>query len=128
MPLTLSEEVYISAMARRNIPEEWSSSHYRRMSTLKERLLQEKNNIGPRLGLCGAVNIGNASYWWDYGQLELYYQNAALLTEKGDRSKALSSFFGINETSRIGMCDDIDIDEESVVSGSLVTGSGNIKK
>ncbi len=99
------------------------------MSTLKECLLWEESNTGSRLGLCGAVNVGMAAYWWDYGQLQLYYQNAALLTENGDNSKALRSFLGVNRDSRIGVCsDDIDIDAESVISGSLVTDSGNIKK
>ncbi len=129
MPLTLSEMAYVSTMAHRNVPEEWSISHYRRMLTLKECLLREENNTGPRLGLCGAVDIGMAAYWWDYGQLQFYYQNAALLTENGDNSKVLRYFLGVNRAARNGMCsDDLDIDAESVISGSLVTVGGNIKK
>ncbi len=128
MPLTLSEMAYVSIMARRNVPDEWLISHYHRMLTLKE-CLREESNTGPRLGLCGVVDVGMAAYWWDYGQLQSYYQNSALLTENGDNSKALRYFLGVNRAARDGMCsDDLHIDAESVISGSLVTVGGNIKK
>ncbi len=129
MPLTLTEMGYVSAMVRRNTPEEWSISHYRRMLTLKEFLLREENSTGPRLGLFGAVDVGMAAYWWDYGRLTLYYQNALLLTENGDGTEALRSFLGVCRAARNGMCGDgLNVDAESVISGSRVTVGGDIKK
>lgn len=33
------------------------------------------------LGLFGAVDIGQGAYWWDYGQLKLYFANSIRVTE-----------------------------------------------
>jgi hypothetical protein len=33
------------------------------------------------LGLFGAVDIGQGAYWWDYGQLKLYFANNIRVTE-----------------------------------------------
>jgi hypothetical protein len=31
----------------------------------------------------GAVDIGQGAYWWDYGQLRLYFQNSIRVTQVG---------------------------------------------
>ena len=31
-------------------------------------------------GLFGAVDIGQGAYWWDYGQLKLYFANNVRVT------------------------------------------------
>lgn len=33
------------------------------------------------MGLFGAVDIGQGAYWWDYGQLKLYFANSIRVTE-----------------------------------------------
>ena len=33
------------------------------------------------MGLFGAVDIGQGAYWWDYGQLKLYFTNNIRVTE-----------------------------------------------
>jgi hypothetical protein len=33
------------------------------------------------MGLFGAVDIGQGAYWWDYGQLKLYFANNIRVTE-----------------------------------------------
>ena len=37
----------------------------------------------------GAVDVGQAAYWWDYGRLELYMDNNLLLTEQSASAAAL---------------------------------------
>lgn len=33
------------------------------------------------MGTFGAVDIGQGAYWWDYGQLKLYYFNNFRVTQ-----------------------------------------------
>jgi hypothetical protein len=60
----------------------------RRIMMMMPLLRQESNRA---LGLFGAVDIGQGAYWWDYGQLKLYYNNNIRVT--GVRARAFAGNF-----------------------------------
>mmetsp|Transcript_5352 Transcript_5352/g.7348 ORF Transcript_5352/g.7348 Transcript_5352/m.7348 type:complete len:551 (-) Transcript_5352:202-1854(-) len=122
MPLTLSEENYISLMKQKGIDEDVSKAHHQRMAKMKSSF-----DLGG-MGLFGAVDVGSEACWWDYGLLKLYLTNNMKLIDTEDpNADLLRKFMGI--TSRI-MNTDVDsskltIDEKSSAFSCKIS-SGSI--
>lgn len=89
MPLTLSQEDYVSLMEQKGIEAALSKSHHERMSKMKSSF-----ELGG-YGLFGAVDVGKDACWWDYGQLKLYSQNSLLLLEESPSALLLRQFLGV---------------------------------
>jgi len=59
--------------------------HYRRMKKLFSRFNDKL--------LFHATDIGEKSFWWDFGTVQCYYQNLLKLTENSEEGKAVRTFF-----------------------------------
>jgi len=90
MPLTLKEADYVAVMGKKSVSTEEASAHFMRMQAFKDKFLPKG---GPMLG---CVDVGQNTYWWDYGRLELYYINNILLTEDSDSAHALRTFMRLH--------------------------------
>lgn len=88
MPFTLTKEAYVTLMKKKNEPENETIKHYERMQECK-RALPANSKI------FGAVDVGVNSYWWDYGQLKLYYGNNMRITESGQEASMYREFLGL---------------------------------
>lgn len=47
--------------------------------------------------LFGDKDLGRETYWWDFGQLHLYYSNLLKLVEDSDEGEAMRAFFKLEE-------------------------------
>lgn len=47
--------------------------------------------------LLGDKDLGEGTFWWDYGRLKLYYQNLMKLLQNSSEAKLMRHFFGIAE-------------------------------
>ena len=92
MPLTLDEDVYLGAMSQKGIKVETARSHYARMSRFKERFRQRYTDAR----LFGAVDIGEDSFWWDYGNITAYMENTRKVVASGNEAEAMRQFFIIS--------------------------------
>jgi len=79
MPLTLSRSSYLSIMKQKGKDEAQSGLQYDRMANFAKKTEWD-------LPMFGAVDVGKESYWWDYGQLRLYYINNMLATLPSDEA------------------------------------------
>jgi hypothetical protein len=119
MPMTLPAAAYIELMDRKGEGADKSGAHHARMTAFADRFLEEY----PELGKLGCVDIGNQAYWWDYGQLPLYWKNNRKLLEYDAEGAAMRTFFNIPVGHTTGLVNSgLDIDGESIVIG------GNILK
>ena len=91
MPLTLNQNTYLDIMSRKGIELEASRKHYIRIQKFKERFLSKY----PDAGIFGAVNIGEGSYWWDYGNVKAYMKNTMKLAAMDGEAEAMRQFFGV---------------------------------
>ena len=91
MPLTLSVDDYVTLMKQKGVEEDVSKAHHARMAAMKS-----KFNMGD-LGLFGAVDVGKAAAWWDYGQLKLYSNNSLLVLQDSKDAELLHKFLGVTE-------------------------------
>lgn len=91
MPLTLDFETYDQLMQTKGIPPAEIETAFNRMQHFAEKMLSSH----PQFSLYAAVDIGESSYWWDYGTVKNYYQNMHKLTESSAEADAMRSFFGI---------------------------------
>jgi len=100
MPFTLPKHAYVEIMTSKGILPEVASSHHDRMQTALTnfwtRAKSENNQEYQSFGLFGAVDVGQDSYWWDYGQLKLYYKNNMLLTQKSLESDLMRKFYNLS--------------------------------
>lgn len=120
MPLTLPSEDYVALMGQKGVDAETSVKHHERMSKMKESF-----DLG-KLGLFGAVDVGNDACWWDYGLLKLYSANNLKFLDTDKNSDLLREFFGVTSkqnNSKIG--DGVKVDETSLISSSKIK-SGSI--
>jgi hypothetical protein len=64
----------------------------------------------------GYLNIGD-SYWWDFGQVKLYYQNIMKMLSPSDEGDAMRRFFKapVHCTAHTG--------KDALIEGSLLLGS-----
>jgi len=99
MPFTLPKHAYVEIMTSKGVLSEVASSHHDRMQTALNnfwaRARSENNEQYLSFGLFGAVDVGQDSYWWDYGQLKLYYRNNMILTQKCLESDLMRKFYNL---------------------------------
>jgi hypothetical protein len=101
MPLTLSRTSYLSIMQQKGVEETTAAAQYDRMALFAERLKKNTECGKTQFHLFGAVDVGRDSYWWDYGQLRLYYVNNILATSPTEEASALRQFLGLSDTERV---------------------------
>ena len=115
MPLTLSRSSYLSIMQQKGVEEAKAAQQFDRMAAFATRLAggtggegkegaegnAESKGSASGLRLFGAVDVGRDSYWWDYGQLRLYYQNNILATHPSEEASALRQFLGLSDSNRV---------------------------
>ena len=70
MPLTLPEGAYVSLMGQKGVDASVSTAHHARMTKMKASF-----DLSSGMGLFGAVDVGSAAAWWDYGQVKLYFNH-----------------------------------------------------
>mmetsp|Transcript_5876 Transcript_5876/g.8062 ORF Transcript_5876/g.8062 Transcript_5876/m.8062 type:complete len:549 (+) Transcript_5876:78-1724(+) len=120
MPMTLTKESYCQLMTSKGISEEECAAHYDRIKGMMDKF--EANEMG----ILGAVDIGADSYWWDYGQLKLYFANNMLLKEGSEEANLYRSFLGISERVAGSSINDAVVDEASSIIQISTLGSGNV--
>ncbi len=124
MPMTLDLPTYTEIMRAKGENLEVATQHFQRMQRVKLRVLRTSASNE----ILGVVDIGNDSYWWDYGQIHLYRQNNLKLTfPDNPEAMAMAQFFRINsrqQDSRLGT--EIKIDANSLVCSSRIE-SGSVK-
>jgi len=121
MPLTLSVDDYMTLMTQKGTDEAESISHHERMSRMKKDL-----QMGD-MGLFGAVDVGKAACWWDYGQIKLYSKNSLLLLEKSPSADLLRQFLGVESHQVDSQVDGATVDDISYVFASKAA-SGSIQE
>ncbi|CAB9498019.1 expressed unknown protein [Seminavis robusta] len=104
MPLTLSCEDYCTLMKQKGVEEGVSKAHHERMSAMKSKF----DLAG--MGLFGAVDVGKAASWWDYGQLKLYSNNSLLVLKDSEDAKLLHKFLGVTEKQIESTLDGVTVD------------------
>ena len=119
--MTLPEDEYINLMSQKGVAEDESRSHHIRMAKMKDSFLTANSE----LGLFGAVDVGNAACWWDYGQLKLYIANNLKLSEDGDDADLLRQFFGVTSRVMNSEVSGVSVNEKAFVS-SCRAKSGSV--
>ena len=125
MPFTLTKEAYVTLMNKKNEPEDKTRKHYDRMQECLKILPQNDK-------IFGAVDVGVNSYWWDYGQLKLYFMNNMRITDPGQEAIMYREFLGLpkeNGTTIESFLDQpaVNTDNLSVISCSSLE-KANISK
>ena len=91
MPLTMTKENYAKIMQTKEETREQAEAHHDRMTKFKQALLEQF----PEKKLFGAVDVGQGSYWWDYGLLKLYRKNNLMVTGDDAEAEALRLYLNI---------------------------------
>ncbi len=124
MAFTLSKEAYIQLLEAKKTPASESGPHYDRVHAM---LATFRATPGGSGGLFGAVDIGQGAYWWDYGQLKLYFTNNIRVTKTDEESRLYRAFLGVPTSRRahveVGAA--TTVDDVSVLSAVHV-GEGSI--
>jgi hypothetical protein len=117
MPLTLSSEEYAELALKKELfkTKEAADAHRSRVNSILK-----KFELGA-LSVFGAVDVGKHNSWWDYGQLQLFQQNAILLTKETEDARLMRKFFGIPDAKRVS--DDSSLGDCSVDASSAVTST-----
>ena len=124
MPLTLSRQSYLSIMAQKGVDATVAATNYDRMAAFSERFRATRG--GENVRMFGAVDVGRESYWWDYGQLKLYFANNKLATASTDEAASLRRFLGLADGERVRLSNlgTATVDGEScVIHCTTKTGS-----
>lgn len=109
-------------MGTKDVPPGEATAHYKRISAMKERFTSTSRDS---MGLFGAVDIGEGSYWWDYGQLQLYAMNnlKLILADDNHEASTMRKFFNIS-ANRIKQSEGCSIGESvAITEGSCVSHS-----
>jgi len=121
MPLTLSCDDYITLMKQKEVDEATSKTHHARMTAMKA-----KFDTGD-MGIFGAIDVGKAACWWDYGLIKLYSKNSLLVLEDSKDAELLHKFLGVTEKHIDSSLDGVTVDGVSrtfatkAKSGSIST-------
>ena len=88
MPCLLNREMYISLMMQKKYSYEFAEAHFFRMQEFKKQFVTKygKNDF------FGAIDIGEDSFWWDYGTIKDYFINNMKLVGQGLEYKSCASF------------------------------------
>ena len=122
MPLTLDSKTYLQIMDQKGEASEISGQHYERMSLLKKKL-QENH---PEMEIFGAVNVGDESYWWDYGQVKFFMKNCMKMIQNTNEAEAMRRFFNLAKRIDHSEINDVEVDDHSFIWGSKIT-KGSVK-
>lgn len=87
MPLSLTEDNYLSAMQGKGVSSKWAKAHYQRMRHFKDKL-----SCPPKLL---ASDLGPQTFWWDFGNHQAYLRNHLKLNQADEEALALRAFFQI---------------------------------
>jgi hypothetical protein len=130
MPMTLDKPAYLMLMGKKGIPEATSKAHYDRIQAMMGQFLSVPEN--KTLGVFGPVDVGQGVYWWDYGQLKLYGNNALLLTKPSEEASSMRMFYGIDSSSDTSVMNsevtNSDVSDGSCISGSRIGFDGDRSK
>ena len=119
MPLTLDQKTYLGIMSSKGNDQETARKHYTRMKSFKQRFLDTHQDAR----IFGAVDIGEDSYWWDYGNIKAFMKNTSKLTKSDDEANAMRWFFNIEDP--LYQCDlggDVLINQSVVVNSKIKKG------
>ncbi|MCH2175190.1 MAG: hypothetical protein MK193_05620 [Lentisphaeria bacterium] len=116
MPLTLDFTTYQKQLEAKGGETAFIQSHYKRMQDFATRF-KETFNIQWFLGF---VDVGQQSYWWDYGQLKYYFQYNMLILENSEEAAAMRHFYQVDKNRQISFDDSVTVDESSIVIGSFL--------
>lgn len=92
MPLSLDEATYARLMMNKGVAEFDARQLHKRLQKLKHRLQWAYDEP-----FFGVVDVGNDTYWWDFGSVKSYYQNCLKLIEDSAEGEAIRTFFGSSE-------------------------------
>jgi hypothetical protein len=124
MPLTLSSEDYLALMEQKGTDNVTAKAHYDRMAAMKDKL-----DLGDKMGLFGAVDVGKDACWWDYGLVKLYSKNTLVLLEDSPSATLLKKFLGLAPDAHVidsTVREEVALDANSFVFGSKVA-AGSIQ-
>lgn len=116
MPLTLTYEIYAEVLQKKDAENDRLRKHFDRMQIFKRKFLSEY----PEKKLFGAVELGEDSYVWDYGQLKRYYENILSLTGSNPESQAMRSFYGFPDSPKNSLESLVECDQKSLVVNSCI--------
>lgn len=93
MPLTLSWDAFSTVLEGKPFDLRHMCAHHHRMQLFKEKIAQHS----PEMGLFGALDIGEESLWWDYGQVKHYIDNNLKILDRTFESQVMRQFFRMAE-------------------------------
>lgn len=123
MPTTLDQATYTELMVRKGEDASGAQDHFRRLASFKERFMAAHGGQP----FFGAVDVGEGSYWWDYGNLQPYHDNILKITGNDAEAEAVRLFFDLADPlagSALG--DGLAVDERSCVVGCQIS-SGRVR-
>lgn len=91
MPLSLEKKLYTDILVSKGASVEFAQSHFERLSNFKT-AFNEK--FTPKT-LLGTSSMGAETLWWDYGNMQSYYENCLKLVADNPEAQALKDFFSI---------------------------------
>lgn len=91
MPSTVSLETYFDFTDRRGLSREEAEAHHNRLRDFLNRFVKSYSG----LPFFGARDIGQHSYWWDYGTCINYHTNNLKLLENSAEAIAMRTFYGL---------------------------------
>lgn len=116
-PLTSPKEEYIRTMTQKGVDPLSAGARWDSVNGMWEALERDPAGCGKRAKI-GLTDVGESSFWWDYGQNACLFENIKLLTGDTEQARAARLFFGAEKAlvknSRQG---------NVVVEGSLILNS-----
>jgi ADP-glucose pyrophosphorylase len=123
MPLTMNKDNYSKIMQTKDETKEQAEAHHERMQKFKSDLLTQF----PEKKLFGSIDVGQGSYWWDYGLLRLYRKNNMLVTGDDAEAEALRKYLGIEsrdlKLASFGASIDDETNKSVIIASSAKSGS-----
>jgi hypothetical protein len=121
-PLTSTREEYTRTMDQKGIDPVSSGARWDNVNSMWQTLEKDPAECG-KSGRIGFTDVGEGSFWWDYGQNAYLFENIKLLTTGTEESRAARLFFGAEKalvkSSREG---NVIIDDSLILNSSLKTG------
>lgn len=109
MALSMDQPSYIQAMLKRGVSEEEAKNHHLRLGYFKNHFTSKF----PDPGFFGIVDIGQGSFWWDFGSIDSYFNNLLKLTQNTVEGYLLRDFFKLEQN----------FNTKSKVASSIIVGS-----
>lgn len=97
MPFSLNLAQYTTILEKKGIDPIHSSKHWERMQHFKNQFLKNnKTSI-----IMGSSSMGPDTFWWDYGNIQSFYENSLKILQTNEEAQALKQFFSIPEANSI---------------------------